>query len=84
MAVLSMTLTFAENEELNTVSKADAYKMTVNYSRLADALAGADEGGIDLARAGATASRCTTVMPCAVAMNWPTATSSKHDWNKEP
>ena len=38
MAVLSMTLTFAENEELNTVSKADAYKMTVNYSRLADAL----------------------------------------------
>ena len=25
-----------------------------------------------------------TVMPCAVAMNWPTATSSKHDWNKEP
>ena len=38
MAVLSMTMTFAENEELNTVSNANAYKMTVNYSRLADAL----------------------------------------------
>lgn len=38
MAVLSMTMTFAENEELNTVSNADAYKMTVNYSSLADAL----------------------------------------------
>ena len=38
MAVLSMTLTFAENEELNTVSNVNAYKMTVNYSKLADAL----------------------------------------------
>lgn len=38
MAVLSMTMTFAENEELNTVSNANAYKMSVNYSKLADAL----------------------------------------------
>ena len=38
MAVLSMNLTFAENEELNTVSNANAYKMSVNYSKLADAL----------------------------------------------
>lgn len=38
MAVLSMTMTFAENEELNTVSDANAYKMTVNYSKMADAL----------------------------------------------
>ena len=38
MAVLSMTMTFAENEELNTTNTANAYKMTVNYSRLADAL----------------------------------------------
>lgn len=38
MAVLSMTVTFAENEELNTVSNANAYKMTVNYGKLADAL----------------------------------------------
>lgn len=33
-----MTMTFAENEELNTVSNANAYKMTVNYNSLADAL----------------------------------------------
>lgn len=38
MAVLSMTMTFAENEEFNTTNTANAYKMTVNYSRLADAL----------------------------------------------
>ena len=38
MAVLSMTMTFAENEELNTVSNANAYKMSVNYDKLADAL----------------------------------------------
>ena len=38
MAVLSMTMTFAENEELNTVNNANAYKMSVNYDRLADAL----------------------------------------------
>lgn len=35
MAVLSMTMTFAENEELNTVSNANAYKMSVNYGKLA-------------------------------------------------
>ena len=38
VAVLSMTMTFAENEELNTTSNANAYKMSVNYDRLADAL----------------------------------------------
>ncbi|WP_440425342.1 hypothetical protein [Prevotella sp.] len=38
MAVLSMTLTFAENEELNTVNSVNAYKMSVNYDKLADAL----------------------------------------------
>ena len=38
VAMLSMTMTFAENEELNTVGSANAYKMTVNYGKLADAL----------------------------------------------
>lgn len=38
MAVLSMTVTFAENEELNTVNNASAYKMSVNSNKLAYAL----------------------------------------------
>ncbi len=38
MAVLSMTMTFAENEEFNNVSNANAYKMTVNYEKLGYAL----------------------------------------------
>ena len=38
MAVLSMTMTFAENEELNTVSNAELYKMNVNFNKLGDAL----------------------------------------------
>lgn len=38
MALLSMTMTFAENEELNTANSAEAYKMSVNYDKLADAL----------------------------------------------
>lgn len=38
VAVLSMTAMFAENEELNTVSNVSAYKMSVNYGKLADAL----------------------------------------------
>lgn len=38
MAVLSMAVTFAENEEFNTVSNANAYRMSVNYDKLAYAL----------------------------------------------
>lgn len=38
MAVLSMTMTFAENEELNTVANVKAYDMSVNYTKLATCL----------------------------------------------
>lgn len=38
VAVLSMTMTFAENEKLNSVDNANAYNMSVNYSKLADCL----------------------------------------------
>jgi hypothetical protein len=38
MAVLSMTMTFAEDENLNEVENVNAYKMEVNYSKLGDAL----------------------------------------------
>lgn len=38
VAVLSMTMTFAENEKLNSVENANAYNMAVNYDRLADCL----------------------------------------------
>ena len=38
MAVLSMAVTFAENENLNSVDKANIYNMTVNYSKLAESL----------------------------------------------
>ena len=38
VAVLSMTMTFAENEKLNNVDNASAYNMAVNYDRLADFL----------------------------------------------
>ena len=31
MALLSMTMTFAENEKLNSVDNANAYNMSVNY-----------------------------------------------------
>lgn len=38
MAVLSMTLTFAENENLNSADNTKAYSMTVNYGKLAEYL----------------------------------------------
>lgn len=38
MAVLSMAVTFAENENLNSVDKTNIYNMTVNYSKLAESL----------------------------------------------
>ena len=38
MALLSMTMTFAENEKLNSVDKANAYNMSVNYVKLAETL----------------------------------------------
>ncbi len=38
VAVLSMTMTFAENENLNNTSNASAYNMAVNYDKLADCL----------------------------------------------
>lgn len=38
VAVLSMTMTFAENEKLNSVENVSAYDMTVNYVKLADCL----------------------------------------------
>ena len=36
VAVLSMTMTFAEDEKLNNVESAKAYNMEVNYGKLAD------------------------------------------------
>lgn len=38
MAVLSMTMTFAEDENLNAVNSSNAYNMSVNYGKLADYL----------------------------------------------
>ncbi len=38
VAVLSLTMTFAENEELNSVENTNAYNMSVNYTKLADYL----------------------------------------------
>ncbi|MCR4853677.1 MAG: hypothetical protein K5893_08815 [Prevotella sp.] len=38
MAVLSMTMTFAEDENLNTTNNMQAYNMDVNYDKLGDAL----------------------------------------------
>ncbi|MDO4160417.1 MAG: hypothetical protein Q4D41_08175 [Prevotellaceae bacterium] len=38
VAVLSMTMTFAEDEKLNTVNSVNAYNMDVNYGKLADCL----------------------------------------------
>ena len=38
VAVLSMTMAFAENEKLNNAENANAYNMAVNYERLADCL----------------------------------------------
>ena len=36
--MLSMTMTFAEDENLNRVESVDAYRMEVNYNRLGEAL----------------------------------------------
>ena len=38
VAVLSMTMTFAENENLNSVENASVYNMAVDYGKLADCL----------------------------------------------
>ena len=38
VAVLSMTMTFAEDENLNTTNTMQLYSMEVNYDKLADAL----------------------------------------------
>ncbi|NEM83840.1 hypothetical protein G3V89_24025, partial [Escherichia coli] len=38
VAVLSMTMTFAENEKLNSTENASAYNMSVNYDKLANCL----------------------------------------------
>lgn len=38
MAVLSMTMTFAEDEKLNAVNTTNAYNMSVNYGKLAECL----------------------------------------------
>lgn len=39
VAVLSMATTFAENENANAANKANAYNMSVNYTKLAECLA---------------------------------------------
>lgn len=38
VAVLSMTMTFAENENLNNIEGVNAYNMSVNYGKLAECL----------------------------------------------
>lgn len=38
VAMLSMTMTFAENENLNSADNAKAYSMVVNYDKLANYL----------------------------------------------
>ena len=38
VAVLSMTMTFAEDENLNKVENVEAYRMEVNYHRLGETL----------------------------------------------
>ena len=38
VAMLSMTMTFAEDENLNNTANVQAYNMEVNYQRLGDAL----------------------------------------------
>lgn len=38
VAVLSMTMTFAEDDKLNSVNDAKAYDMNVNYEKVADCL----------------------------------------------
>ena len=38
VAVLSMTMAFAENEKLNNTESTNAYNMAVNYGKLAESL----------------------------------------------
>ena len=42
-AMLSMTLTFAENENMNSVNNAEAYDLSVNMKQLGKALNLADD-----------------------------------------
>ncbi|MBO7116020.1 MAG: hypothetical protein J6V87_03110 [Prevotella sp.] len=43
VAMLSMTLTFAGNENMNSVNNAEAYNLSVNMGQLSKALALADD-----------------------------------------
>ena len=43
VAMLSMTLTFAENENMNSVNTAEAYNLSVNIHQLSKALGLADD-----------------------------------------
>ena len=43
VAMLSMTLTFAENENMNSVNNAEAYNLSVNMNQLSKALNLADD-----------------------------------------
>ena len=43
VAMLSMTLTFAENENMNSVNTAEAYNLSVNMNLLSKALGLADD-----------------------------------------
>ncbi len=43
VAMLSMTLTFAENENMNSVNNAEAYDLSVNMTQLSKALNLADD-----------------------------------------
>ena len=43
VAMLSMTLTFAENENMNSVNTAEAYNLSVNINQLSKALGLADD-----------------------------------------
>ena len=38
VAMLSMTMTFAENENMNALNTTEAYDMTVNMKKLSQAL----------------------------------------------
>lgn len=38
VAMMSMTLTFAENENMNSVNNAEAYNLSVNMNQLSKAL----------------------------------------------
>ena len=50
IAMLSMTMTFAENENANSLNNTEAYDMTVNMKKLAKALELTDEQAETVAR----------------------------------